>query len=398
VSGDHLYFTSSHNGDMTGFDTETNPLSYAGLHVLDGHTGTITLTVPVSFETLEMRSEEAVIDQPLGEESALTVTARFDWTGGTINESETASTVTLSGSVALIAPQDAGVVRLGSNLNFVSNALATLRAGTVAALNGGLVICVQNAGLAIDPGEGQRGIVSENLAGGLTSPRIDLVGGVGWIEVRSGGFTLAGWMQNPGGRLSLFSGTSLMVGGQHQGSGHAYIQSNQGVTELFGQSILQAGGTRTISIEGGIFKTVAGTGHSSDATVATRIFYFTGGTLMIGAGEVGNGHRFGTFTVLGEAAWDGGEFRPVVEGAMDWGQSDVWEVSGGLDVAGGELNPQSRDGEDNPGPPTSNGHWTVIRSSLITSGQPGVEYDHDTWSLSQIGPPSLIREWVVVAN
>lgn len=135
VAGDHLYFTGDYNGKMTGFDTETAPLSYAGLHVLAGHTGTITLTVPVTFETVEMHAEDAVIDQPEGEDSALTITSRFDWTDGTINESESESSVTIDGAVSSIMPYNGGTIYTGSELNFEGGASGTIQVGTLSFTN-----------------------------------------------------------------------------------------------------------------------------------------------------------------------------------------------------------------------------------------------------------------------
>ena len=124
---DHLYFIGSYSQqNMTSLGSL--PLTYAGIHVASDYTGTVSLTAPVSVGTLEMAATGGTIDQPNGTGSALTVTSRFEWTGGTINASATVSTVTVQTAVALVSTAANASVTLGSDLVFDAAAEAAVEA------------------------------------------------------------------------------------------------------------------------------------------------------------------------------------------------------------------------------------------------------------------------------
>lgn len=130
---DNITFDSAYDGDCIGLEGDFDSIS-----VNPGYTGTIELSGDVTV--VMFYQGDGTIDQPLGEDSEITITQWWLWEGGTLNSTSTASTVTFDGSLypgmasATIAPASGGAVSTGSTLNFVSASIS-IEPGTVTFTN-----------------------------------------------------------------------------------------------------------------------------------------------------------------------------------------------------------------------------------------------------------------------
>lgn len=90
LATDELVF----DGDISSTSTTILRTAYTGLRLIDGYSGTVTLSSFLTVEDFEMRS--GALGQPMSN-SPLTVTNSFVWTGGTLNNTTNTSTVKIVG-------------------------------------------------------------------------------------------------------------------------------------------------------------------------------------------------------------------------------------------------------------------------------------------------------------
>lgn len=398
VPGDNLYFTGSHIGDMIGFGStepegEDEYLSYASVHVIDDYTGTITLTLPVSLGTLELRSEDAVIDQPLGAESELTVTARFDWTGGTINESGTASTVNISGAVGEVEPLNEGTLTIGSTLNVVFGAAVEFSLGTLCFAQGdGLYVASArvrvNTYVKLDvSGNGSR-LITLDSDSTYHVVRKDL--GQTGLHVTQMAIV------NNGGDLTIDSGIRMEIAARTaQNPGVSYLQT-AGFLTITGGSTLVAPDDAVIA-GGWIYAII----NVSSTRVDIEGNLMVGGGVYITPQDSYAAQYRGKLRVVGNIDWYDGSYLTSFDSRWLF-DCYTWEATGSFTIGdSARMLAQKRD----VGQPADLYHWSLLEAqefngpmlynpnNLIADVQPTYA---TTPAYSMLGP--AIGSWYLRKN
>ena len=132
-------------------------IEYGSVNLIDGYSGTVT--VPMGFSTETLVIESGAISQPLGSCSEVWVSQFFGWTGGVLggthadtshpNFAASNSTLhLLAGSISVIDPGAGGTVSTGSTLSFES----ALGVGSTATIHSGTVNFVGGLGVVINAG------------------------------------------------------------------------------------------------------------------------------------------------------------------------------------------------------------------------------------------------------
>ncbi len=359
-----------------------------------GYTGTVTVTGPVQTDALYLNN--GTIDQPAGSGSDMTVLggattndytwwlnpgwnggSDFYWTGGTLNSTSNLANINISGSstIATIAPTNAGTVTTGDNINLNNGAVATLLAGTVNLANSANVNIDTTSSFEVDPGEDNVASVGVALGGPGNSTQIT---NKNWLEVRSGTFiTRPIYVQ--GGTFTLKPDTYADVWGEIGGQGGPSYKQTSGVTYLGDGSTLRVENSALFT--GGKLSTLSSSAtQSADATIIGNVTD-TGADVTICDGVLA-GHCYGTLFVDGNVNWTGGSYRPVIDGTMQDGESDLWEASGTFTIGGAAtLAPCAIDCAGNTIFPYESG-WTW----LVIQGDLGIIAANNT--------PAIVGPWV----
>ncbi len=353
-------------GGSKEFDFEGDP-EYAGVHVL-GYSSTITLDMPLSVGTLEMKADEGVLDQPYGTSSEITITTYFNWTAGTLNSASTSSTVTLSGAAGEITPDD--IVSTGSTLRFLDGSAVTVSEGTVS-FTGGLGTVVESASLVIQAANGTA-TFSNNASGTSASLMMHYAGFGGSIKVDGIWASTNGFpVFNDGGMFVVEANSEARLtglAGPTGTRGSYYQQGTEGVLLLSSTGKLKAEGD--VRITGGRLLTVASTTPNQPAVVDGTL-RFSGHNIVLGDPAYTNGpaHIFSRLRITGEFYWTSGVFRPFVgRTAANLLMSDQIECLGRASIVvgvnGATLGPI---GPVNPGNFNHVGTiWHILVSPIIS--------------------------------
>jgi hypothetical protein len=336
--------------------------------------GALVLNGPMTAEQLSVSG--GVIDQGSGSAS-VTVTgpaaspyaAAFVWTGGTVNSTTNPADLILSGSAAtgLIAPANAGTVYLGSTLSLINGAVATMLAGTIEAANGATFDIGEDSGLEVDPGQGGDSRYEADLFDTFhgqhsIAPR-------GYLRVLTGTYQsklpLKSW-----GELTLMSGTTAVFSGRvdDQAGGPSYRQM-VGLTRLYPDATLET--VNGVRIDGGKLATV--TGQDGDTSTVKGFLVVDYGNVVIGDGSYP--HQYGILLVDGDVVWNGGTYRPVVDGETNGGDADLWHATKEFTIGsnpGPQLAPGAIDGEgeEMERPTQANWRWLVMQADEAIVGNP----------------------------
>ena len=330
-ANDAAYFNGSHsNAGATTLGQEVGFASPAEIRLLGGYTGTVTLTTPVSVRTLELTS--GTIDQAASAYgSDLTVTAAMLWTGGTLNSTTNAATVTISGATALIAPAGAGTLSIGSTLSFDNGAFGTVMAGTVSFTNDVSYVLSGASTLISDTSAGN--VVFQQPAGGLAVSGIN----AGTTRTISGGGT-----DTEGATLAV-TGTLRIIGGTRMNAtGGSPTVVSVGTDKTAGAGVISIENGSTLQVAnglgvgpGGKLNTTSKTGGGADqrSTPATiqGDFYLLGGDVTLDAGNP-NPHVWSLLKVTGNVTWNGGTLHLAVDAVATTTKIDQWVIDGSLSV------------------------------------------------------------------
>jgi hypothetical protein len=126
---------------MTNIDSVINtPAQFKSIHLVNGYSGTVSLANTLTVQTFEMRSRNIA---QIGADSMyrqITVTNQFDWSGGVLNSSANAGTVTLQGANGTIDPMDGELL---ANNQFVMASDET--SGSALGIGQGIVDFINNS-------------------------------------------------------------------------------------------------------------------------------------------------------------------------------------------------------------------------------------------------------------
>lgn len=365
---------------------------------------------PVTTNTLFLNAPAAEIDQFHPWTGAVTPIvvnpapfgpgfspAAFTWYAGIINNTQYTSDVTVDDTTMLIAPEEgsgAGEVKIGSDMTLTNAAVGTLYAGIITFLNdAGEVLIQEGAGMVVNPGPFRPTVVKKDGVVNL-GPTYTITGSSSYYLLESGREVLYGRLRNLGGRMELYNDTSLFLETPNiplPAPSYGYLQES-GMTILGGGSMLLAA-PEPVKIRGGTLTTKYG-GGTADAEIL-GVLEFSGGLLSIDQGS--DPHHYGQLTVIGNLLWTGGTFRPCVEDAVDWGQSDRITATGTIRMANDgdrrpNLAPSARDPEDNYVPPTVDRHWELFRADAgITNVNNALVFETPNWAIEAVGDPMVIQ-------
>lgn len=360
-------------GNMTGFGSLSGAQSYAGMHLL-GYPSVVSLTLPFTAGKLTMEAP-GTIDQPNGLGSELTATERFRWTEGTINASAAASNLNVSGAVAEIEPLNQGTLYLGSTLNVVDGAFATIQSGVIA-LTGGYGVYVR---AAVTSWYATNGPLTIQMHNQVTVGTAVSIASTGTVALSRGGGT--------GGASITFNipvvnhlGVFLMTAGvectvnrpAELGPGFSFVQYG-GATEVsFGTRLIvpqcynMLGGDIQITptSEDGEFEFIGSLNFNAHRE--SRIYFVyppiqSGPPNLLGCA--------GKFHVLGgNVTWNNGSFVGRADGS-NASRAWWWDIEGTLKIAprSGEC-PRVFVEMSNPTAAPSGREWTIIKAGGKVSG------------------------------
>jgi hypothetical protein len=383
AAGDDLHFMSSLSGNCADMHGPSSG-AYASVNLVGGYASTVTLESGFTTETLTMTAAGAAFSQPASG-TDITVTEEFQWTRGTLNSSSYLSTLILDGATANIAPASTmgfppppGTVYLGSNITLTNGTVATMREGTIEITNEGMEIDVgDDCQMNVDPGTGKKTEITGDVETGETLK----IRATGAVRVWSGTFDVVKGKVENDGEFTLKTGTTATIQWNgNVGFTRAYRQDS-GVTQLYDGSLLKLTGTNIdVVIAGGKLMTVGG-----DATIEGDLTVSGLAEVLINSGpnETASYHIYGTLTIDGDVAWNGGTYRPRVPAEHNQGRADLWYATGTFSAAGigTQVVPVALDDEQAEVPPDSEDSWKVFEADGGLTGNNAPNYDTDIWIL-----------------
>lgn len=317
---DVYFWASKSNVDCANLGEGEDALTFRGLFVESGYSGTITMVVPFSASTFELTSEPATIDQPTGAD--ITITGAMLWTNGTLNSIDSGASVTIDGGSGFIDPPDTGTISTASTISIASGSQAAFLPGEV----------------NFDGGDGIENMGNTKLVTGqsveLTLTKAGSTGRTIWIcegtvtVARADAANIAkGTTQlpilNTGGSLEIKTGVHWTVSGRigndgpsiSQSAGSTLLDSFSRLSVPFGLTI--AGGELTIEL----------TSDGADAVLDGNLTMAADSKLAEGLGFHGKENWYGKFEVRGNVTWTSGYFSCHVDGT-NGGKRDLWSATG----------------------------------------------------------------------
>jgi hypothetical protein len=353
TAGQEVYFSGSGYASCTNAGSGLTQL--AGLHIVSGYAGTVTLANALSVGTYEQTT--GILSQPSASED-LTVTGVMLWSGGTLNSSTTSGAdVTISGA-GTIDPPNASAMSLGSTLTVATGAAITILEGQWEFAGGN--------GLLVN-GQVERKILTHNVTDTWTSvgsdPREIQIGtGASLIlsrvsTDRTGTASTALPILNAGGTLMLGRSIHFFVTGRIGADGPSISQTS-GTTYLSTGSTFDTSFGMTVS--GGDFTIMSNGEKYAENAHVTGNFSF-GGTGSLTFSSVWITPIYAQFRVDGDVTWSAGSYKPRVDGdtpgEVNFGYSDVWIATGKFTIgANVTIDPVPV----NQGEAVAGNWWTII--------------------------------------
>lgn len=303
--------------------------SFDAININSGYTGTITLN---SHLTVVMFYQGGgTIDQPLGEDSQIFIAQWWLWEGGTLNSTETPSTVTVDGTLypgmssGAIVPVTTGTVITGSTIQFVNGATGAVQPGEVVFNN--------DADFIVDDGSEVECQTTPTGTIDFTAGTVAFLGNRTWVKA-------GGLLTVPGGGTWTGFGVPLLNAG---GTFRVRDGSTASFTGLVGPaneaaSYRQTGATSVTVIDEGSRIRVASGMYLGAGKLSTAHANRQGGAVIEG-NVVNTGadiaindvaynpagvtqHVFDRLYITGDSRWSGGVFRAAVDTAeasrCDW--------------------------------------------------------------------------------
>jgi hypothetical protein len=327
----------------------------------------------------------------------ITVTDQFNWTDGSINTwspfgGPFTGELKLDGAIALIAPLDAGTVYLGSTLNLINGAIATMGAGTISITNAGPEVNIEaNSKLVIDAGVG--GILALTTLAGAS--QINLKAG-GELAAQAGRWESDAPLKNTGGTFTvdtrafaLFSGAVIGDAGgrsivQTSGTTRLYCFSDASPTNarLNAQNgMLMSGGTLAVRPTQNGFE-LGGPATIRLGGLADKTLTISGGQIIYEDNYLGDNHVFAELKITGHVNWTGGTYRPFVSADFE-SEADLWRVEGSFSIGGtAAVAATAVDGENNSVPPPTGKLWLFLIGGEGITNAAGTPTINPGWSFA----------------
>jgi hypothetical protein len=416
-------------GDCEGMVSDPNG-PFNSIFVTTGYTGTITLAGPV--QTLALCLESGTIDQPLPSGgSDITVLggevpneytgllfpqlggADFNWTGGTLNSTDSGATLHITGSstTAVINPQGAGFQSTGDTISLENGSAGNFLPGTLT-FTGGSTGLVVNANClatieATGTTEAAGATVTFSIGTASTGSPLNWIKAGGNITV-NGAATWDGAkvpLENDGGTFTVQGGATAAFTGAVGPADQAASYRQTGTTGL---TLIQNGSSIEVAnsmyLAAGKLSTFATTNGAQPVATLDGDLTDAGADIVISdnaynaAGVIG--HQYGTFEVTGNVRWSGGVYRPYLGivgiGIFEQTIADYWQIDGSLTVSGGPngatLGPMLCD-------PVVSGDWFTILNAAngttvpVGSAYPNFQLPGFTLTVNQVS-----GDWIITIN
>jgi hypothetical protein len=358
-----------------------------------GYTGTVTVTGPVQTDALYLNN--GTIDQPAGAGSDITVLggatpndttwwlnpgweggSDFNWTGGTLDSTNSGATLHISGSntIAMIAPQNAGAVSTGDTISVEQAATANFMGGTVT-FTGGLGISISGHSTVNVMATTQQPGVGKTTFGVSEQDGVQYINNIdGYYRVNGPVaansempiYLRRGELSITGGATATFQGqTSWSIYGLQVPTGSVYnqrgkVQIETGSTLVPENGMVQMGGVLQINVIGA---------KGGNAKLKGNL-WVNGGMVSFVYSRALNGvpgAAEATFTVDGEVSWSGGVYMPTVDRQQP-GDASKWIVRGTMTITGSAALRPIFINRANAAPPGN--RWLVIYADGGIDGMP----------------------------
>ena len=346
-----LYFPGHPVGSSSGPSYPSAPATidsggvFKSIHIYD-YGLSVTTSVDVTVETLELRRGNIVQQNAASNGGKLTITSRFDWTGGDLNPDTsspagpTVGLVTLSGATGLINPGDGTTLNLGTQFVVDSGAFVTQASGGISLLKDNGFDILNGTFLCQAKGQPVGILPTLTAAGNVTYPKNAVqVNQGGKLRVENSGNQAAATynldktpLQNLGGEVTI--GERLVLQSSATISDvltteNCSIYQSSGVFNLAHGSTVSV--TKGIKFDGGdFFTTTAETvaGNAIPDAVIEGNFIFRAGTVTLVKNSTETG-VIGNLRVSGGNVWFySGTFKPVLDCGVN-----------GVPVPANEANP-----------------------------------------------------------
>ncbi|VTT97193.1 na-ca exchanger integrin-beta4 : Uncharacterized protein OS=Fluviicola taffensis (strain DSM 16823 / RW262 / RW262) GN=Fluta_1716 PE=4 SV=1: Calx-beta: Calx-beta: Calx-beta [Gemmataceae bacterium] len=293
----------------------------AGLHLVNGYTGTATLANALSVGTFEESS--GTLNQPVSGRD-LTVTGVMLWTGGTLNATDSGTAVNVSGAVGRIDPPDLGSMATASTMNVLNSANLTLLPGTIELLGANRVQINAEVKAPVRKNTTLRFTVTNPT---LPITRFDVGSGGQFSLLKTdpkftGVCDLGGPLAVTGGEVIIGDGVTLLLSGAIGPAGPSLlIQSGQ--MELYTGSGIEANAGSHLT--GGSLMTFV--------VSTNRTAWLKGNVLIDGATiDLTNLQRPNflqncTIEIDGDTSWKSGEYYPEIHGLSSMHLSCIGQLS-----------------------------------------------------------------------
>jgi hypothetical protein len=375
TSGQDVYFNGSNYANCTNAGTGLSTL--AGLHLVNGYNGTVTLANALSVGTYEQTS--GTLNQPSARD--LTVTDAMLWSGGTLDTTDSGADVIVdgagtgeaAGAWGRINPPDTGSMSTASTLKVVNDANVTILSGALEFTGGtGLYIAADVKGLVETPNSFE---LRRNVAQTDIQITITEVGGYRLVK-RHENEPSSATSQLPilnEGVLRLDPGIQFTVEGRF-GTDGVSISQTSGATSLATGSPLV--GKFGVEVTGGNVNILAVNKIAAVIKVAVGKFEFAGNALQF----LDEFATTAQLRVEGEMEWTSGLYKPAVD-KSDPTKASLWYSIGTFTVGtNATINPTFFGGQ-----PQQNWVWRILE------GRKGINGSADARL-----PVGLQNDWAVL--
>ena len=340
------------------------PDNYAGVHILNGYSGTLTIPFNIEFGAYEQTSGNTYTPG-----TDVTVTSTFSWTGGNANTSSAAGVYHLQGQMGILGTTTS-TVSSGSKLSIEPGtggigADLTVR-GALNLLNDMGVEVMANCLVLL--GSGQPGDTGPTVFGN----NMFINQGQTYS---SGGKLLGIGVLNDGGTLKVGTG-GLKVTGTVFASAYSVKMNSGNIYIRNGQTLEATNGVRVL--DGDLLSTAVNDGTTPQVATIDGALRFDDGRIILGTGDT---PAYSTLKVKDTVKLYGGTFLPKVDAGSNQNR-DAIDTNKTLDCTTTfTLAPQVLNGNA-----AVNAAWTVLVSvdGFVNNTDPSVS-DPMNWKVARSG-------------
>lgn len=298
------------------------PDNYAGVHILNNYSGTLTIPFNISFGAYEQTSGNTYTPG-----TDVTVTSTFSWTGGNVNTSSTAGEYRIQGVPLGTVNPNGGTVSSGSTMRIEPNptsligSVVTFLAGTIDWLGGEGIIVDRFSIADIKPAPGAVVTFDAKTSGKEIQILENGTATIHALDRPSGNTQLAQFdgvnysVENTGGTFKVHDRTNakltggvayLGVGGQ---PAFVAVKQTSGLTQLEAASKITTNADSGVLFEGGTFEVL----NIDNVNLVQPEAVIDGAVLFGGTATLTmSGTKYGVLSISKYMKWSGGEIKMAI--------------------------------------------------------------------------------------